>query len=89
MVSLPTAGDHDSHDIFIIQFAREPASGSLVLNEQGFWLSGTVAGAYQLSHGLLPALEQQDQAWYAYEWTDLDGDRAPDLNEIQLLASGR
>jgi len=89
VASLPLAGDHDSHDIFIIQFMRDPASGSLVLNEQGFWLSGTVAGAYQLSHGLLPALEQQDQAWYAYEWTDLDGDRAPDLNEIQLLASGR
>ena len=88
VVSLPTAGDHDSHDIFIIQFARDPASGSLVLNEQGFWLSGTVAGAYQLTYGLLPELAQQDQAWYAYEWTDLDGDRAPDLNEIHLLDSG-
>ncbi|HKO48056.1 MAG TPA: hypothetical protein VJV79_10050 [Polyangiaceae bacterium] len=88
VASLPTAGDHDSHDIFIIQFMRDPASGSLILNEQGFWLSGTVAGAYQLTHGLLPDLERQDKAWYAYEWTDLDGDKGPDLNEIELLDSG-
>jgi len=88
VVSLPIAGDHDSHDFFIIQFMHDPASGSLILNEQGFWLSGTVAGAYQLMHGLLPDLNQQDKAWYAYEWTDLDGDKAPDLDEIQLLSSG-
>jgi hypothetical protein len=88
VASLPTAGDHDSHDIFIIQFARDPASGSLVLNAQGFWLSGTVAGVHQLRYALLPTLEQQDKAWYAYEWTDLDGDRAPDANEIHLLDSG-
>jgi hypothetical protein len=89
VASLPIAGDHDSHDIFIIQFTRDPASGSLILNEQGFWLSGTVAGAYQIMHGLLPVLDQQDQAWYVYEWTDQDGDKAPDLNEIKLLDSGK
>jgi hypothetical protein len=89
VASLPMAGDHDSHDIFIIQFMRDPASGSLILNEQGFWLSGTVAGAYQMVHGLLPQLDRQDQAWYAYEWTDADGDKAPDLGEIKLLDSGK
>jgi hypothetical protein len=88
VISLPLAGDHDSHDLFIIQFTRDPASGSLVLNVQGFWLSGTVAGAYHVLHGILPELKQQDQAWYAYEWTDADGDKAPDSNEIELLDSG-
>ncbi len=88
VVSLPVAGDHDSHDIFIIQFMRDSASGSLVLNEQGFWLSGTVAGAYQVINGLLPQLAQQTKAWYAYEWTDKNGDKAPDQNEILLLDSG-
>jgi len=88
VISLPLAGDHDSHDFFIIQFARDPASGSLILNMQGLWLSGTVAGAYQLIHGLLPDLSTQDKAWYAYEWTDQDGDKAPALNEIRLVDSG-
>jgi len=89
VATLPVDGDHDSHDIFIIQFMRHPVSGSLILNVQGFWLSGTVAGTYQLSHGLLPELTKQDQAWYAYEWTDLNGNKAPELDEIKLLDSGR
>lgn len=88
VVSLPIDGDHDSHDIFIIQFTRDPASGSLILNFQGFWLSGTVAGAYQVIHGFLPDLKNQDKAWYAYEWTDQNGDKAPSLEEIKLLDSG-
>lgn len=88
VVSLPIAGDHDSHDLFVIQFMRDAASGSLVLNAQGFWLSGTVAAAYQLTHGILPNLASAGEAWYAYDWTDKDGDKAPDDNEITLLASG-
>jgi len=88
VVSLPIAGDHDSHDIFIIQFMRDPDSGSLILNAQGFWLSGTVAAADHLNNALLPDLKAQDQAWYAYEWTDKDGDKQPDTDEIELLASG-
>jgi len=88
VVSLPIVGDHDSHDIFIIQFMRDPDSGSLILNAQGFWLSGTVAAAYHLNNALLTDLKAQDKAWYAYEWTDKDGDKAPDADEIELLESG-
>lgn len=88
VISLPIAGDHESHDLFIIQFTRDAASGSLVLNAQGFWLSGTVAAAYQLTNGILPNLAAADKAWYAYDWTDKDGDKAPDLDEITLLDSG-
>ncbi len=88
VVSLPIAGDHESSDFFIIQFMRDSKSGSLILNAQGFWLSGTVAAAYQLEHGVLPALPASNHAWYAYSWTDADGDKAPDLDEITLVDSG-
>lgn len=88
VVALPIAGDHDASDYFIIQFMRDAASGSLVLNAQGMWLSGTIAAAYQLTHGLLPDLSTVNQAWYAYEWVDANGDLAPSLDEIQLQASG-
>jgi hypothetical protein len=88
IVSLPIAEDHISHDFFIVQFMRDPASGSLVLNAQGLWLSGTVAAAYQVTQGILPNLASFDQAWYAYEWTDLNEDEAPSLDEITLNASG-
>jgi hypothetical protein len=88
VVSMPIAEDHETSDAFIIQFMRDPDSGSLVLNAQGLWLSGTVAAAYQLTNGLLPTLSEQDQAWYAYRWTDQDGDKAPDADEIVLVDSG-
>ena len=88
VLTQPIAGDHESHDLFIIQFMRDPASGSLVLNAQGFWLSGTVAAAFQLTNGILPSLSSFDKAWYAYEWTDLNSDKLPDLNEISLKDSG-
>jgi hypothetical protein len=88
IASMPIAGDHDSRDIFIVQFMRDPDSGSLILNAQGFWLSGTVAAAYHLTNNLLPELSQQAKAWYAYEWTDGDADKAPDMDEFVLLDSG-
>ncbi len=88
VVTVPIAGDHDSHDFFIIQFMRDATSGSLVLNAQGFWLSGTVAAAFQVTNGMLPALSAFDKAWYAYEWTDKNGDKAPDQGEISLKDSG-
>jgi len=67
---------------------RDAKSGSLILNAQGLWLSGTIAAAHQLEHAILPNLAAADKAWYAYEWTDQDGDQAPDSNEIQLVDSG-
>jgi hypothetical protein len=88
VASLPLSADHDSHDFFIVQFMRDPASGSLVLNAQGLWLSGTVAAAYQVEHGVLPNLASFDDSWYAYEWTDANGDLAPSLDEIDLVDSG-
>ncbi len=79
---------NDDHDFFVIQFLRDPTSGSIILNVQGFWASGTLAAGYFFENGMLPALSTFDKAWYIYEWTDKDGDKAPDLNEIVPVASG-
>lgn len=81
--------DTDPHDFFAVQFMRDPASGSLVLNFQGFWLNGTEAGAFFIMNGVLADLPAFDQAWYVYEWTDANGDQQPDLPEIVQHASGR
>jgi hypothetical protein len=88
VVQRAIAGDHDTQDDFIIQFSRDPASGSLVLNLQGFWLSGTVAAAYQVTNAFLPQLATLDNAWYAYTWKDKNGDLAPDADEMTLVDSG-
>jgi len=88
VVSQAVAGDHDSQDLFVIQFVRDPDSGSLLLNAQGFWPSGTAAATYQFVNGMLPQLSQYRKAWYVYQWTDANADQAPDSNEIALVASG-
>ncbi len=87
VVSRSLSADNLSHDFFIIQFMRDPSSGSLVLNAQGFWESGTTAAAFYFTNAILPALSTYDKSWYAYEWTDANGDMLPDLNEIVLRKS--
>jgi hypothetical protein len=87
VVSRSKSADNLSHDFFIIQFMRDAGSGSLVLNEQGFWQSGTTAAAFYFANVIAPAFSSYDKAWYAYEWTDADGDMAPDVNEIVLQGS--
>jgi hypothetical protein len=82
------SGDNESHDYFAIQFMRDPQSGSLVLNAQGFWLSGTNAASYLMLNGILPDIASYDKAWYVYEWIDENGDKLPDLNEIHPRDSG-
>jgi hypothetical protein len=87
VVSRQNDETNDDHDFFVIQIARDATTGSLVLNAQGFWVSGTIAASYFFEHGMLPTLETFDKAWYVYEWKDKDGDKAPDLNEITQVAA--
>jgi hypothetical protein len=88
IVSNPAGGSHDATDAFVIQFMRDPSSGSLILNAQGFWQSGTSAAAYYFANAMLPTLSTRTEAWYAYQWTDANGDLAPELDEITLIAAG-
>ena len=53
-VATDDTDDIESHDFFALQFMRDDASGSLVLNLQGFWLSGTQAAAFFVINGVLP-----------------------------------
>jgi len=61
---------------------RDRSSGSLVLNARGFWQSGTNAAAFQFANAVLPSLRTYTEAWYAYEWTDKNGDQSPQVDEI-------
>ena len=88
LVSSPRSAPNDNHDFFVIQFARDPSSGSLILNAQGFWQSGTVAAAFYIAQGLLPAVTTFDKAWYLFEWQDANANLAPELSEIVLRDSG-
>jgi len=78
---------NDSHDFFVIQLMRDPITGSIVLNAEGFWESGTVAAAYFFQHGMLTNLSAFDKAWYIYDWTDKNGDKLPNDDEMTLVKS--
>lgn len=86
--SRPLGEPSDSHDYFALQIMRDSITGSLVLNAEGFWESGTVAAAYFFKNGVLPNVAAFDKAWYVYDWTDKNGDMAPNLDEMTLVASG-
>jgi hypothetical protein len=78
----------ESHDIFGLNLAREPSSGSLVLNAYGFTVGGTAAASYYFEQLIAGGVASASKAWYVGEWTDKDGDQKPDSDEFELIASG-
>jgi len=85
LVSRSIDEPNDSHDFFVIQLMRDSITGSIVLNAEGFWESGTVAAAYFFQYGILADLGSFDKAWYVYDWTDKNGDKLPNLDEMTLV----
>ena len=83
-----TSEASESHDLFSVQFIREPSSGSLILSAYGFTVGGTAAAALYFGQVLAPTLSTASKAWYVGEWTDKDADQTPDLDEVALVASG-
>jgi hypothetical protein len=87
-ISIAGDPDHLSHDKFIIQFMRDASSGSLVLNAQGFWQSGTTAAAFEVANVILPNLSTYTKDWYAFSWTDdASADKLPQASEITQIAA--
>jgi hypothetical protein len=78
----------DSHDLFAVQFLRDPSSNSLVLNAYGFTVGGTAAATYYFTDVLAPNLATVDKTWFVGEWTDKDADKLPDADELTVVASG-
>jgi hypothetical protein len=78
----------DSHDLFALQFMREPSSGSLMLNAYGFTVGGTAAATSYFRQILAPNLAIATKGWYVGEWTDKNADQKPDVDELTIIASG-
>lgn len=78
----------DSHDLFAVQFMREPSSGSLILNAYGFTVGGTAAATFYFTDVIAPNVASVDKAWFVGEWTDKDADKLPDADELTIIASG-
>ena len=88
VVSTPFASATDSHDYFVIQMARDPATGTTTAMAYGFFDPGTRAAAWYFANVLMPSLSTFSASWYVFEWTDMDGDEAPEASEISKVDGG-
>ena len=79
------------NDVFLIELAIDPSSGTLALVGYGLCSpgSGTQAAAWFWANRMLPSLPTYSKSWYLYEWVDTNGDSAPDVNDtFTQLSSG-
>jgi hypothetical protein len=78
-----------SHDMIVIQVARERITGTLALMLYGFHPNGTLAAAWHFVHVMAPDLGSYREAYYVYDWTDTSGDQVPNAGDTwRLLGSG-
>lgn len=85
-----TGGQHN--DVFLVELAIDPTSGTLALIAYGLCSpgNGTQAAAWYWANVMLPNRTTYTDSWYLYEWTDTNGNAAPDLTDtFTRLASGQ
>lgn len=85
-----TGGAHN--DVFLVELAIDPASGTLALVTYGLCSpgNGTQAAAWYWANVMLPYRATYTDSWYIYEWTDSNANGQPDLNDtFTRLSSGQ
>ncbi len=89
VVSTFSATEDTSDYVFTIQLIRDPASGSLILNAQGFFPGATSIASEYLSTVIIPALSTYTKTWYVFHWVDsAGGDHMMQPSEVTLVQSG-
>ena len=73
------------HDIFVIQVGRETVTGTLSLVVYGFHASGTRAAAWYFYNRMLPNLASYPDAYYVYDWVDINRDLMGDAGDTFTL----
>jgi len=88
LTSLAFTAGSPSHDIFLIELVRDPASGTLTLVMFGQQAETTAAAAWYFANVMMVNLGSYDKAWYVYEWTGTP-DAGPSVSDgFVLKASG-
>jgi hypothetical protein len=77
-----------THDLVVIQLARDPLTGTTVLNAYGLDAPGTTAAGWYFANVVAPDLASYTDAWYVYTWTDDASDGPSDASEFVLQGSG-
>jgi hypothetical protein len=77
------------HDLFFLELAVEPQSGTLCFFGAGVLAPGTLAAAYYGSTQVVPGRAGDAHSWYVVEWTDTNGDGAANAGDVfAVRASG-
>ncbi len=73
----------DRRDVFLVELAIDPSSGTLALIAYGLCSpgTGTLAGSWFWANVMLPNRAAYPGSWYIVEWTDTDGDFAPSAGD--------
>ena len=85
-----TGGAHS--DVFVIELAIDPTSGTLALVTYGLCSpgNGTQAAAWYWANVMLPNRAAYPDSWYIYEWTDTNSDGVLQMTDtFTRLASGQ
>lgn len=80
-----------SNDVFLVELAIDPSSGTLALITYGLCSpgNGTQAAAWFWANTMLPNRNAYTDSWYIYEWRDTNGNTTPDgTDTFTQLASG-
>jgi hypothetical protein len=85
VAELPQASFNTTHDIVLIEFVRDPLSGTPVFIAFGQEAESTAAAASYVAHQIIPNKSQYDKGWYVYEWT---GSATGGAATYSLKASG-
>jgi hypothetical protein len=88
VVATFSSTEDPSHYYFVVQFMRDPVSGSLILNLQGFFAKATAIAASYFASELLPQLSSLTKSWYVYEWTDANANQMVEPAEVTIVDSG-
>ncbi|MBZ0117923.1 MAG: hypothetical protein K8H88_13050 [Sandaracinaceae bacterium] len=71
----------DGHDVAVLQVALEPISRTFVLSVYGALGNGTTMAAWWFADRIAPGLPADSHRYYVVEWTDRNGDGAPDAGD--------
>lgn len=82
--SLPQNQFTSTRDIAIIELARDPDTGSLIVVMQGFYSPGTKAATWYFINVMLPSIETFDEQWYVFDWEDDGTNGASNVSEFTL-----
>jgi hypothetical protein len=89
LVDMPDGNFSGLHDVALIMIVVEAASGSDYLVMYGVNEYGTQAAGYYVTNMIAPSIRTNPKQWYLLDWTDNNGNFAPDAADTYAIIASR